>query len=825
MPVQTRRQARNARAAGPVAPREYPPIRDIPRDPIDTDFVYAIRRHDLLKLETMTQQRSDLVNNEFLYKEPNASINKAYPLYVAVMENSLPIVKFLINKGANINLGTENGYSTPLYGASKYGYLDIAQYLIEHGADINKTNNIGSTPLYGASSNGQLEIVRLLIAHGADLNKAIVNGKWVPLHAASDRGYLEIVRALIDSGADIDKQSEDGSTSLYLACEKGHLEVARALIDHGADVNKANNDGRVPLYVASLNRHLELARLLIEHRADINKEEKNGFTPLYTASNNGHLEVARLLIEHGADVNKYGKFTPVYQASFKGHLEVVRLLIAHGADVNKTSRDGKWVPLHTASDKGYLEIVRVLINSGADINKQSEDGSTSLYYASSQGHTDVMRLLLEHGADVNKADTRERFIPLRIASENGHLDAVKLLIEHGATITKPIINIAKTAEIKDYLNAKYTESKPKWKGFTKGDLEKFNSIFDTENPLSMKNVSVCPVCLKYVERSEACNYMSHNCSTTGYYHDELYNKYKNASGIINWCTICGRICKGHNHYPLTSPNGPVPEVIIGRDPFAPDCSVDGGGGIEEKIMRFRSMHEYAKRLQLEVGKITHEDAMNELVEAMWMPPRMRLIVKNIIEAKKFNKNNLINFPTHIERNAITVAPRGSFMRPKVVEHGTNMFTLEDDVPVIKFTHKNSAGKLVAHDESQAISKDMLIDFIKGSATTMNRCYVPDCGGYLWPEEIEAAFEMEPIKSSLTDSDRATLAAYKERFYPVYNAAGGQSQNIFQPALNAICAVPVRKRGGRRVTRKKAPRKVRRNKSRHGRRRMCSTKKI
>ena len=694
--------------------------------------------------------------------------------------------------------------------------MDIAQYLIEHGADVNKAKSDGYTPLFTASQFGHLEIVRLLIERGADVNKA----------------------------------SNYGDTPIYIASNNVNLEIVRFLIEHGADINKANTGGHTPLYIASYKGNLEIARFLIERGADINKASNDGYNPLYAASQKGHLEVARLLIEHGADVNKYGKFPPVYQASFKGHLDVVRLLIAHGADVNKTTRDGKWVPLHTASNKGYLEIVRTLIDSGADIDKQSELDETALYYASMEGHAEVVRLLLERGADVNKSSNK-KYTPLHVASEKGYLEVVRLLIEHGdninketkagssalylasregrfdvvrflvehgATITKTIIDIAKTAEIKDYLKAKYMENRPIWKGFTKGDLEKFNTIFDAENPSSMSNVSVCPVCLKYVERSEACNYMSHNCSTAGYYHDELYNKYKNASGIINWCTICGRICKGHNHYPLTSPNGPVPEVIIGRDPFAPDCRVDGGGGIEEKIMRFRAMREYAKRLQSEVGKITHEDAMNELVEAMWIPAHMPRIARNIVERKEFNIN-ISNIPNTIERTGIVAAPPDTYAAPTIVEHGTNMFTLEDDVPVIKFTHKNGAGILVTHDEEQAISKDMLIDFIKGSATAMNRCYVPDCGGYLWPEEIEVAFEMEPIKSSLTDSDRTTLAAYKERFYPVYNAAGGQSQNVFQPALNAVCAVPVKKRGGRRITRKRAAIKVRRNKSRCRRQRV------
>jgi ankyrin repeat protein len=628
-----------------------------------------------------------------------------------------------------------------------------------------------------------------------------------PIFFAAINNKLHSLKFMANHGANIDSSNINGYTPLFIASRNNHIEIVKYLLSAGADVNKVDTDGETPLYIASQNGHIEIVSLLVENRADINKATKSGYTPLYGAVTNGHLEIARFLIEHGADVNKYDIFPPIYQACTKGHLDIARLLIAHGVDVNKASVNaGKWVPLHAAAFKGYLEIVRALISAGADINKRAWDGASSLFFASRVGHLEIVKILIENGANIN-TETKNGISPLNEASSKGHFEIVRFLVEHGSTITPNIINNAATPEIKEYLNAKYYEGRPMWKGFTKGDFEKFNSIFDPENPSAMSNVSVCPVCLKYVERSEACNYMSHNCSTAGYYHSELYDKYKNTSGFINWCTICGRICKGHNHYPLTVPGAPVPSVIIGKSPFAPDCRVDGGGGVEEKIARFRAMREKATELQSEVNKMDNESAMNELVEDMWGAPSRRYerTAKRILNTKAFNiplnafPNNTVDAPN----TTINKAPLGSFEAPEVLTGVENSITFNDSEPVIQFKHKNATGVMTAHQ--LLINKDSLLASLKASGDNQNRCFEPACNGYLWPEEIEQAFAHPLIAPSVTAEDKGKLAAYKERFYRNYvggkRRVGGSTGDVFQSALNATCVVPPRPRGGRRLLRK------------------------
>ena len=78
--------------------------------------------------------------------------------------------EFLLSKGANIDekntLGGYKGY-TPLYWAILYGETDVVKFLAEKGADVNAVADNGKTPLSIASETGNEDIVDILKKHGA----------------------------------------------------------------------------------------------------------------------------------------------------------------------------------------------------------------------------------------------------------------------------------------------------------------------------------------------------------------------------------------------------------------------------------------------------------------------------------------------------------------------------------------------------------------------------------------------------------------------------------------------------------------------------------
>ena len=67
-------------------------------------------------------------------------------LHIATRVGNLPLVSYLIQKGADKEGKNQNGY-TPLHYACKYGHLHIANYLIKKcGASLDPFNNNYETP-------------------------------------------------------------------------------------------------------------------------------------------------------------------------------------------------------------------------------------------------------------------------------------------------------------------------------------------------------------------------------------------------------------------------------------------------------------------------------------------------------------------------------------------------------------------------------------------------------------------------------------------------------------------------------------------------------
>ncbi len=68
------------------------------------------------------------------------------------------MVKFLEAQGANLN-HREMLLRTPLYFAASQGSNHIIKYLIEKGCDVNVPSNLGRTALGKACWNGEPEVV------------------------------------------------------------------------------------------------------------------------------------------------------------------------------------------------------------------------------------------------------------------------------------------------------------------------------------------------------------------------------------------------------------------------------------------------------------------------------------------------------------------------------------------------------------------------------------------------------------------------------------------------------------------------------------------
>ncbi len=615
---------------------------------------------------------------------------------------------------------------------------------------------------------------------GADLTEQL----FLAINNASE---TEVTR-LIAEGANVTEiNPATGTTPMYAASLYGHTAIVEKLIAAGADVNKKTTKGFIPLHAATQYGKEALTDILIAAGADIDKQTSLGSTSLYLATYEGHTAIVEKLIAAGADVNKAANkgTTPIYTASYEGHTAIVEKLITAGADVNKTN-EGGFTPLHAATQYGKEAIMDLLIAAGADVNKQVGVGLTSLYLATYEGHTAIVEKLIAAGADVNKTNNFGS-TPLHVAVNKSMNSIVEKLLAAGADTRirdnkgKRPIDFAKTHEMRNLLKS---SSSLKWHGWTRGDASKLDGIFGDDE--TARNFALCPVCMKYVIRSDACMYMSHNCSTSkGYYHEQLYLKYKNSLGVVNWCTICGRICKGHNHYELSSAQGKVPDIIYGRNHFALSCETEGGGGVTEKLLRFRRLREHARDLQAEVGVMGWWEAMDELCEEMWNAPIVRSrALKTMQTEKKFNISNT-NFPLTLPptENAPNIPYMGEMPLVHPTEAGiiTNAIGI-DDSNIIQFRHKKADGTINNHDgRGQQISREAFIGWLKAmlenpTGEEFAKCWQYKtrsqqaplseddkalvCDATLHPKEVKAALDM-------ADPEQARLA---EGYRKAFNAA-------------------------------------------------------
>ena len=111
----------------------------------------------------------------------------------ASLEGDLEQVKELIEKGTvSVNSCNDEGI-TALHCAACNGHLEILKFLLEKGAEVNVVDIDGWTPLHGATCLGDVSVVTLLISHGADVH-VINNDNEKAIDLAENPSVADILK-------------------------------------------------------------------------------------------------------------------------------------------------------------------------------------------------------------------------------------------------------------------------------------------------------------------------------------------------------------------------------------------------------------------------------------------------------------------------------------------------------------------------------------------------------------------------------------------------------------------------------------------------------
>ncbi|MBS1531287.1 MAG: ankyrin repeat domain-containing protein [Bacteroidetes bacterium] len=154
---------------------------------------------ELSLFEASAAGKFDVVAH-LLYIHPDAVDDFAddgfTPLGLACYFGQFEVARYLVLKGADVNLPSNNGFHVfPIHSAAAGNYTDIARMLIDNGANVNVRQQAGATPLHSAAQNGNLDLLILLLEHGAETDVRMEGGK-LPSDMAREKGFAEIAEIL-----------------------------------------------------------------------------------------------------------------------------------------------------------------------------------------------------------------------------------------------------------------------------------------------------------------------------------------------------------------------------------------------------------------------------------------------------------------------------------------------------------------------------------------------------------------------------------------------------------------------------------------------------
>jgi len=358
---------------------------------------------------------------------------KSTLLHIALLWGQVEVVRFLVDRRADINIRNANN-DTALHCAAHLGSLDIIKLLLDKGISVNVTNTQQNTPLHIAAVRGNLEATIALVARGAALNSTNVTGH-TPLMLAAYSGKLEVVRYLTEKGPIIDIH-----IALLIAVERGHLDVIDFLLANGADIDGSHEArDRSPLILATMRQNLPVVMLLVQKGADVNPCTADGRSKsaLFAAASVGNLEITEYLLKKGADMNArdINNMTPLAYAILCNKTQLALYLMEKGADVNIPDVM-KRTPLYHAICHNNLKCTKRLVQAGANINYQGPGSVTALSMAVELDRIHIINVLVENHASTNLRDDLGN-TALHVAVGKGNLCLVHYLVERGADVNIP----------------------------------------------------------------------------------------------------------------------------------------------------------------------------------------------------------------------------------------------------------------------------------------------------------------------------------------------------------------------------------------------------
>jgi len=275
----------------------------------------------------------ELLDEELIRKEfPSLSIDEQQTLLIQLSyANKGKLIAELVQEHAVDVDFTDLNDNSLLHLAVSYNELPLIQFLVERGANLNYSGRKGRSPLHYAASRGDEKTLDwLLQQEGITKDKREDSGAR-PLHFISDPALIPLFKK---HGCLLDAADAEGITPLGHALRFENYPLAKAFLEAGASPNAGTPS---PLFFAILSGETEPLRLLLDAGAKVFEEGPSRNTPFIDCIYRGTPEQVKLFLEKGretsVDLNQETSLyqTPLGAAFYRGNREIIRSLLEAGA--------------------------------------------------------------------------------------------------------------------------------------------------------------------------------------------------------------------------------------------------------------------------------------------------------------------------------------------------------------------------------------------------------------------------------------------------------------------------------------------------------------
>ena len=346
-------------------------------------------------------------------------------------------------------------YRKPLYFAVRENRIDVVRFLLEH--DCNPLDLwMDDDPTEIARDRGYTEMEQLL-THTLD-TKFNASPQGEPVALALRDHDLKQMRELLDAQpALVGKGDKRSSQPIHWATMTRQLDAIDELLRRGADINAQRMDGARPIHVTNgdyfyrgwrdvpRNWPVTAAQVMAHLKA------RGAFIDLPTACHTGDIDRVRELLRQDPSLaNRIGEHegyylgagSPLSNAAAVGRMDIVQLLLDHGADPNLPEEQyaPKGKALYSAVIHGHYDIAKLLLERGAFPNPPVESSGDALWVSQElRPDRRMEQLLLSYGATPTQERQEEdwptrarnwlRISPLHEAARKGDVREAKKLLE------------------------------------------------------------------------------------------------------------------------------------------------------------------------------------------------------------------------------------------------------------------------------------------------------------------------------------------------------------------------------------------------------------